>query len=87
MVYFFGWLASSPNGRHGGRSDNNTVKTMAGGPAEMKVLGMLWKQAATGIAIGGTMAVAYYQAVSKRDQVKIAAYYAKQDAAAAKQSS
>lgn len=61
---------------------------MAGGPAEMKVLGMLWKQAATGIAIGGTAAFAYYQAVSKQDTSKIAAFYAKQEeATAAKQSS
>lgn len=53
---------------------------MAGGPAEMKVLGMLWKQAATGMAIGGAAAIAYYNLVSKQDSVKIAAYYAKQDA-------
>lgn len=72
----------------GTRVDNNTRTIMAGGPAEMKVLGMLWKQAATGIAIGATVAVTYYQAVSKQDTAKIAAYYAKQDAAAAaKQSS
>lgn len=57
---------------------------MAGGPAEMKVLGMLWKQAATGMAIGGVAAFAYYQAVSKQDTVKIATYYAKQDAPPAK---
>ncbi|CBN77993.1 expressed unknown protein [Ectocarpus siliculosus] len=55
---------------------------MAGGPAEMKVLGMLWKQAATGIAIGASAAFVYYQAVTKQDAIKIDAYYAKQDAAA-----
>lgn len=58
---------------------------MAGGPAEMKVLGMLWKQAATGMAIGAVTAMAYYQAVSKQDTVKIEAYYAKQNASSAKQ--
>lgn len=46
----------------------------------MKVLGMLWKQAATGMAIGGAAAIAYYQFVAKQDTVKIEAYYAKQDA-------
>lgn len=55
---------------------------MAGGPAEMKVLGMLWKQAATGVAIGASAAFVYYQAVTKQDATKIDGYYAKQDAAA-----
>ncbi|CAN0057336.1 unnamed protein product, partial [Ectocarpus sp. 12 AP-2014] len=67
----------------GTRSNNNKDKsTMAGGPAEMKVLGMLWKQAATGVAIGVSAAFVYYQGVTKQDGVKIDAYYAKQDAAA-----
>lgn len=84
-IYFSGWLRRRMAGTQGGAK---RVERMAGGPAEMKVLGMLWKQAATGIAIGGTVALTYYQAVSKQDQVKIAAYYAKQDAApAAKESS
>lgn len=46
---------------------------------------MLWKQAATGMAIGGTLAIAYYNAVSKQDSAKIAAFYAKQDASTSKQ--
>lgn len=46
----------------------------------MKVLGMLWKQAAVGMGIGAVAATAYYNFVSKQDTVKIATYYAKQDA-------
>ncbi|CAB1101567.1 unnamed protein product [Ectocarpus sp. CCAP 1310/34] len=55
---------------------------MAGGPAEMKVLGMLWKQAATGVAIGASAAFVYYQGVTKQDGIKIEGYYTKQDTAA-----
>jgi len=51
----------------------------------MKVLGMLWKQAGIGMAIGGTLAVAYYNAVSKQDTAKIAAFYAKNDTSTSKQ--
>ena len=46
---------------------------------------MLWKQAATGMAIGGSIAIAYNQFVARRDMDKIAEYYAKQDASASKQ--
>lgn len=47
----------------------------------MKVLGMLWKQAAIGMGIGGVAGLAYYNFVSRQDSVKIAEYYAKQEQA------
>ncbi|CAN0048038.1 unnamed protein product, partial [Ectocarpus sp. 12 AP-2014] len=75
-------LSSLPGEHIHGSNNNNDISTMAGGPAEMKVLGMLWKQAATGVAIGVSAAFVYYQGVTKQDGVKIDAYYAKQDAAA-----
>lgn len=63
----------------GTRSINNNNNIMAGGPAEKKVLGMLWKQAGAGMAMGFTAAIGYYYTVSKPDMDKIAQYYTKQD--------
>lgn len=82
MVHVIGLFSTVSGTRSNNNNDNNERSTMAGGPAEMKVLGMLWKQAATGIAIGASTAFVYYQAVTKQDATKIEAYYTKQDAAA-----
>lgn len=49
------------------------------GPEAAKVLGMLWKQAGIGVAIGATVGLTYYNLVSKRDMRKIEAYYKKQE--------
>lgn len=51
----------------------------------MKVLGMLWKQAGAGMAMGLVAGIGYYYAVSKPDMDKIGKYYVKQDQATSNQ--
>lgn len=49
-------------------------------PQSSKVLGMLWKHAGIGAAIGLTVGLAYQQLVAKADMKKIEEYYKKIDA-------
>lgn len=50
------------------------------GAGTSKVLGMLWKQAGIGCAIGGVVGMTYWQTVAKPDMKKINDYYAKLEA-------
>lgn len=49
-------------------------------PPSSKVLGMLWKHAGIGAAIGLTVGLSYRQFVAKADMKKIEEYYAKLEA-------